>query len=93
MNDIDFVILWVDGNDPNWLKEKSKYDINIKGKEKIILIQITDTEIGTIYNIGLGQLKNILLGLRKIHLITWGHLPKWLNINHPILLFFIKRTF
>ena len=23
--DIDFVILWVDGNDPEWLKEKREY--------------------------------------------------------------------
>ena len=23
--DIDFVVLWVDGNDPEWQKEKAKY--------------------------------------------------------------------
>ena len=23
--DVDFVILWVDGNDPDWLEEKNKY--------------------------------------------------------------------
>ena len=23
--DIDFVVLWVDGNDPDWKKEKAKY--------------------------------------------------------------------
>lgn len=26
---IDFVIAWVDGNDPDWLKEKAKYEPNI----------------------------------------------------------------
>ena len=31
MNDkIDFVIAWVDGSDPEWLKEKNKYS-----KEKV----------------------------------------------------------
>ena len=30
MGKIDFVILWVDGNDKNWLAEKNKY-LNIKG--------------------------------------------------------------
>ena len=25
-NKIDFVILWVDGNDKEWLKEKQKYE-------------------------------------------------------------------
>ena len=25
---IDFVLIWVDGNDPEWQKEKNKYDEN-----------------------------------------------------------------
>ena len=27
---IDFVILWVDGNDQKWLKEKKEYELKIK---------------------------------------------------------------
>lgn len=26
MEPIDFVVTWVDGNDPEWLKEKQKYE-------------------------------------------------------------------
>ena len=26
MLDVDVVVLWVDGNDPDWLAEKGKYD-------------------------------------------------------------------
>ena len=26
MKPIDFVIIWVDGNDPEWRKEKAQYD-------------------------------------------------------------------
>ena len=29
-NKIDFVILWVDGNDKEWIKEKNKYS-NLRG--------------------------------------------------------------
>ena len=25
---IDFVVMWVDGNDPDWRKEKAKYEVN-----------------------------------------------------------------
>ena len=28
MPDVDVAVLWVDGNDPNWLAEKRKYDAN-----------------------------------------------------------------
>jgi len=33
-NKIDFVIMWVDGNDPEWQEEKRKYE-KIKGEKKI----------------------------------------------------------
>ena len=28
-NKIDFVMIWVDGNDPEWRKEKDKYSNNV----------------------------------------------------------------
>ena len=30
---IDFVITWVDGNDPKWLKEKKKYELDNESDE------------------------------------------------------------
>ena len=33
---IDFVIIWVDGNDPKWQKEKNKYDPKADSDNRII---------------------------------------------------------
>ena len=27
-NEIDFIVTWVDGNDPKWLEERNKYKEN-----------------------------------------------------------------
>ena len=79
---IDFVILWVDGNDPKWQKEKSKYDLNTLDKECNGIVRYRDWD----------NLKYWFRGVEKyapwvnnIYFITWGHLPKWLNVNHPKL--------
>lgn len=83
MSDIDFVILWVDGNDPNWLKEKSKYDINIKEKDYINSSNRYRDWNNLQY--WFRSVEKYTPWVRKIHFITWGHLPKWLNINNPKL--------
>lgn len=76
---IDFVILWVDGNDPEWLKEKNKYsekkeDIsNNKNRFRdwaLLKYWFRGIEINAPW-------------VNKIHFVTWGHIPEWLNKNHP----------
>ena len=81
MNDIDFVLLWVDGNDPEWLKEKSKYSPS----------RIDDSNSSNRFK-DLGLLKYWFRAVevytpwvRKIHFVTWGHLPSFLNTSHPKL--------
>lgn len=32
---IDIVIPWVDGNDPEWQREKEKYETNLEGDKRI----------------------------------------------------------
>ncbi len=78
---IDFVILWVDGSDPNWLEEKKKYSID-KAKDDDRDFRFRDWD----------NLQYLFRGIekftpwvRKIHFVTWGHLPKWLNVNNPKL--------
>ena len=73
---IDIVLLWVDGNDENWLKEKNKYS-KIKGDSNVN--RFRDCE----------NLQYLFRGIEKyaswvnkVFFVTWGHLPKWLNINH-----------
>ena len=82
MEKIDFVILWVDDTDPDWLSLKSKYDDNKTGYYGSSDIRYRDWN----------NLKYLFRGIEKnapwvnkIYFITWGHLPKWLNTNHPKL--------
>ncbi len=77
---IDFVITWVDGADEVWKKEKASYS---PAKE--------DDDSEERYR-DWGLLKYWFRGVeqfapwvRKIHFITWGHLPDWLNVDHPKL--------
>ena len=80
---IDFVILWVDGSDPKWLKDKEKYNPNKIKKDGVN---------GTIRFRDWDNLKYWFRGVEKfapwvnnIYFITYGHLPKWLNTSHPKL--------
>lgn len=77
---IDFVITWVDGSDPEWLRQKAKYSgKKLKGDEAE---RFRDWD----------QLKYWFRGVEKfapwvnkIHFITCGHVPSWLNLEHPKL--------
>lgn len=81
---IDFVIPWVDGNDPEWLAEKAKYnpladnsdpEINIVGRYR-------DWGLMKFWFRGVEQYAP---WVNKIHFLTWGHIPDFLNVNHPKL--------
>ena len=78
---IDFVIMWVDGSDPKWLEEKNKY-----------LDKKIDTSNAINRYRDMGVLKYWFRGVEKfapwvnkIHFVTWGHVPSWLNTNNPKL--------
>lgn len=78
---IDFVLTWVDGGDRLWQAEKKKYEEDNFTK---------DTR--NIRYRGLDNLQFWFRGIEKytpwvnkIHFVTWGHVPEWLNINHPKL--------
>ena len=77
---IDFVIPWVDGGDPAWRKEKYKY------------MGIDEPDAGDERYRDMGLLKYWFRAVEayapwvnQIHFITWGHLPEWLNTEHPKL--------
>ncbi len=78
--DIDFVVSWVDGNDPAWQAEKAKYRPNAGSDDRPE--RYRDWE----------QLRYWFRGVekyapwvRKIHFVTWGHLPQWLDTENPKL--------
>lgn len=75
---IDFVIAWVDGSDEEWLKEKKKY------------LPETDTDPKRFRDWNLLKywfrgVEKFAPWVNKIHFITYGHLPNFLNENHPKL--------
>jgi len=77
---IDFVIPWVDGNDPLWLKEKQKYQISNK-------MMNTDDHFKDWDNLQylFRGIEEFAPWVNKIYFITYGHLPNWLNTQHPKL--------
>ena len=82
--EIDFVVTWVDMNDPKWKADFSKY--SKKG------IDNTTNEFSEARFRDHGFLKYWFRGIekfapwvRKIHFVTSGQKPEWLNVDHPKL--------
>lgn len=79
--DIDIVVLWVDGNDPEWQAQKAKY----QGKT------LTDANAANRFrDWGLMPywfrgIETFLPWARKVHFVTCGHVPAFLNLNAPKL--------
>lgn len=79
-NEIDFVIMWVDGNDPEWQKEKCKYKVDKNADGSIYRYRDWD-----LLKYWFRGVEKYAPWVRKIHFVTWGHVPKWLNTENPKL--------
>ncbi|MEG1611904.1 MAG: Stealth CR1 domain-containing protein [Alistipes sp.] len=77
---IDFVIPWVDGNDPDWRREfaTARHVTN----EDASVIRFRDWRNLQYWFRGVEQFAP---WVSRIHFITWGHLPPWLNTSNPKL--------
>ena len=80
MQEIDFVVLWVDGNDPAWQADKARFSAT------------KDTDVRPNRYRDWDNLQYWFRGVekfapwvRKIHFVTWGHLPSWLDVSNPKL--------
>ena len=78
---IDFVITWVDMNDPKWQEDFAKYS----GKINNFKNEVTEARFRDY-----GLLKYWFRGVEKfapwvgkIHFVTCGQKPEWLDANHP----------
>lgn len=77
---IDFVVSWVDGSDPVWLKKYakySKYDVLDERKARF-------RDYG-IFRYWFRAVQEFAPWVNHIYLVTDGQKPKWLNINNPKL--------
>lgn len=81
---VDFVITWVDESDTNWRNEKQRQSKHMKNyQEKYNSSErYRDWEF---FRYWFRSVEKNAPWVRYIFLITYGHLPEWLNIHHPKL--------
>ena len=80
---IDFVITWVDGEDVNWLNDRNRYEVNIdptKLDNRKIRYRAWDN-----FRFLFRGIEQNAPWVNKVYLITYGHIPAWLNVDHPKL--------
>lgn len=83
--EIDFVITWVDGNDPEWRKEKLKYLAQIYDKDTIEKQGEYRFRDWDLLHYWFRAVEKYAPWVRKIHFVTCGQIPEWLNTEHPKL--------
>ena len=79
--DIDFVITWVNMNDPKWQAEFAKYSGN-KDNTKNGVSEARFRDYGFLKYWFRG-VEKFAPWVRKIHFVTSGQQPEWLDINNP----------
>ena len=79
--DIDFVVLWVDGSDPVWQAEKAKY----QGKTLDDSNAVNRFRDWGLMPYWFRAVERFAPWVRKIHFVTCGHVPAFLNLAHPKL--------
>ena len=80
---IDFVVTWVDGNDPAWQKERA---------ETLALKELNASGNGVCryrdwpsFRYWFRAVETYAPWVRYVHLVTWGHVPEWLKLDCPKL--------
>ena len=91
MNETDIVIPWVDGSDPEWRAEfeKARRAETLPGA---VVATGGDQNTSPIRYRDWGTLPWLFRGIerfapwvRRVHFVTWGHLPLWLDTANPRL--------
>lgn len=77
---IDFVLAWVNGNDPAWQKERNKYGSHCEGDNRDIRFRDWNN-----LQFWFRAVEKFASWCGTVHFVTWGHLPPWLNLEHPRL--------
>lgn len=84
---IDFVMIWVDGSDLQWLEEKNRYSPDDK---KFNINNVRYRDWNTLHY-WFRSVELYAPWVRKIHFVTCGQVPQWLKLEHPKL-HFVKHS-
>ena len=79
---IDFVITWVDGNDPDWRKVRDHYAALEHKDVDNSIVRYRDWETLKYWFRGV---EKFAPWVNNIFFVTYGHLPSWLDTSHPKL--------
>lgn len=79
MDPIDVVVLWVDGSDKKWQEEKAKYQYLATGKK--IDVNANRYRDWGIMPYWFRSIEMFAPWVRKVHFVTCGQKPEWLNTN------------
>lgn len=77
---IDVVIPWVDGSDPAWQREHDQYQAAHSADNSAARYRDWDT-----LRYWFRGIEQYAPWVRKIHFVTYGHLPAWLDRSNPKL--------
>lgn len=76
--EIDFILLWVDCNDAKWQKSKNMYRTDKSMDVSTVRYQSWDNLVYWFRGVD-----KYAPWVRKIHFVTCGQTPPWLNTSHP----------
>lgn len=85
-DEIDFVITWVDGNDPTWQTERARYRAEDRETELAAWndapSRYRDWDLLRFWFRGV---EKFAPWVRKVHFVTCGQIPDWLDTSNPKL--------
>lgn len=83
-NKIDVIITWVDGSDPAWVEEKNKF-LPENAKINSFTNGQNRFEDQGLLKYWFRGIEKYMPWVNKVHFVTWGHYPSWLNLDNPKL--------
>ena len=83
MSEIDFIVLWVDNSDEEWKRQKEYWqDKSERLKAATNDVRYRDWNI---FKYWFRCIEENAPWVRKVHLVTNGQIPNWLNLNNSKL--------
>ena len=79
-SDIDFVVTWIDENDPEWQACRRSLETGAMQDDRPERYRDWD-----LLRFWFRGVEHFAPWVRTIRFVTFGHLPAWLNTNHPKL--------